>query len=70
MSPIARVRHLGLLAAALLAVEGQAAAQQDFASCDPDMPICTGIYHVLYEKLPARDLVRDLMSRPLKSEQQ
>ena len=34
------------------------------------MPICTGIYRVLYEKLPAKDLVRDLMSRPIKSEHQ
>ena len=33
-----------------------------------DMPICTGIYRVLYENLPAKDLVRGLMSRPIKSE--
>jgi glycerol-3-phosphate dehydrogenase (NAD(P)+) len=33
-----------------------------------DMPICTGIYRVLYEKLPAKDLVRGLMTRPIKSE--
>jgi glycerol-3-phosphate dehydrogenase (NAD(P)+) len=35
-----------------------------------DMPICTGIYRVLYENLPAKDLVRDLMNRPIKSEHQ
>ena len=35
-----------------------------------DMPISAGIYRVLYEGLPAKDLVRDLMSRPIKSEHQ
>ncbi|MEJ1964332.1 MAG: NAD(P)H-dependent glycerol-3-phosphate dehydrogenase [Gammaproteobacteria bacterium] len=35
-----------------------------------DMPISDGIYRVLYENLPARDLVRDLMTRPIKSEHQ
>jgi glycerol-3-phosphate dehydrogenase (NAD(P)+) len=33
-----------------------------------DMPICAGIYSVLFEKLPAKDLVRGLMSRPIKAE--
>jgi glycerol-3-phosphate dehydrogenase (NAD(P)+) len=33
-----------------------------------DMPICAGIYRVLYEQLPAKDLVRGLMSRPIKAE--
>lgn len=32
------------------------------------MPICEGIYGVLYDKLPARDVVRGLMSRPIKPE--
>ena len=36
------VRRAALLAAALFALEGGAAAQQDFATCDPDMPACTG----------------------------
>jgi hypothetical protein len=31
-----------LVAAALLALEVPAGAQQDFATCDPDMPLCTG----------------------------
>jgi glycerol-3-phosphate dehydrogenase (NAD(P)+) len=35
-----------------------------------DMPICGGIYRVLYEGLPAKDLVRGLMNRPIKSENQ
>jgi glycerol-3-phosphate dehydrogenase (NAD(P)+) len=33
-----------------------------------EMPLCEGIYQVLYEGLPARDAVRALMSRPIKSE--
>jgi glycerol-3-phosphate dehydrogenase (NAD(P)+) len=33
-----------------------------------DMPICDGIYQVLYEKRPAKDLVRDLMTRPIRAE--
>ena len=33
-----------------------------------DMPICAGLYSVLYEKRPAKDLVKDLMSRPIKAE--
>jgi glycerol-3-phosphate dehydrogenase len=32
------------------------------------MPICAGIYSVLFENLPAKDLVRGLMSRPIKAE--
>jgi glycerol-3-phosphate dehydrogenase len=33
-----------------------------------DMPICEGLYSVLYEKRPAKDVVRDLMTRPIKAE--
>lgn len=33
-----------------------------------EMPICAGIYGVLYEKLPAKEVVRGLMSRPIKAE--
>lgn len=33
-----------------------------------DMPICEGIYRLLYEGLPAREVVKALMSRPIKSE--
>ncbi len=32
------------------------------------MPICEGIYQVLYEGVPARELVRGLMTRPIKAE--
>ena len=35
-----------------------------------DMPICAGIYSVLYENLPAKEVVRGLMSRPIKPELQ
>ncbi|HTT03626.1 MAG TPA: NAD(P)H-dependent glycerol-3-phosphate dehydrogenase [Steroidobacteraceae bacterium] len=33
-----------------------------------DMPLCAGVYRVLYENMPARDCVRLLMSRPIKAE--
>ncbi|HXY96719.1 MAG TPA: NAD(P)H-dependent glycerol-3-phosphate dehydrogenase [Steroidobacteraceae bacterium] len=33
-----------------------------------EMPLCDMVYRVLYERLPARDAVRELMSRPLKAE--
>ena len=53
------------------AVEGYLAAKavyQVAQGAGVDMPISTGIYRVLYEKLPAKDLVKGLMSRPIKSE--
>lgn len=33
-----------------------------------EMPLCEGVYRVLYENVPAREAVRELMSRPIKSE--
>jgi glycerol-3-phosphate dehydrogenase (NAD(P)+) len=33
-----------------------------------DMPICEGVYSVLYEKRPAKDVVRELMTRPIRAE--
>lgn len=33
-----------------------------------EMPLCEGVYRVLYEKTPAREAVRELMTRPIKSE--
>ena len=33
-----------------------------------EMPLCEGVYRVLYEGIPARDAVRTLMTRPIKSE--
>jgi glycerol-3-phosphate dehydrogenase (NAD(P)+) len=33
-----------------------------------EMPLCEGVYRVLYEGIPARDAVRELMTRPIKSE--
>jgi glycerol-3-phosphate dehydrogenase (NAD(P)+) len=33
-----------------------------------DMPICEGLYSVLYEKRPAKEVVRELMTRPIKAE--
>jgi glycerol-3-phosphate dehydrogenase (NAD(P)+) len=33
-----------------------------------EMPLCAGVYAVLYEGMPAREVVRALMSRPIKAE--
>ena len=33
-----------------------------------DMPIAEGIYRILYENAPARDVVKDLMTRPIRPE--
>jgi glycerol-3-phosphate dehydrogenase (NAD(P)+) len=33
-----------------------------------EMPLCEGVYRVLYEGVPAREAVRALMTRPIKSE--
>ncbi|HVN43705.1 MAG TPA: NAD(P)H-dependent glycerol-3-phosphate dehydrogenase [Steroidobacteraceae bacterium] len=53
------------------AVEGYAAAraiERVAAQAAVEMPLCAMVYRVLYEKLPAREAVRALMSRPIKSE--
>ena len=53
------------------AVEGYAAAraiQAVAARAGVEMPLCAMVYRVLYEKLPAKEAVRALMSRPLKTE--
>ena len=51
----------GLLAAKAV----HAVAQREKAST---CRICEGIYSVLYEELPAKDVVRGLMTRPIKAE--
>ncbi len=33
-----------------------------------EMPLCEGVFRVLYQGVPAKDAVRELMSRPIKSE--
>jgi glycerol-3-phosphate dehydrogenase (NAD(P)+) len=53
------------------AVEGYAAARAIRAVATRtavEMPLCDVVYRVLYERMPARDAVRELMSRPLKAE--
>jgi len=52
-------------------VEGYAAAKAAHAVAqrmNVEMPLCAGIHRVLYEGVPARDAVRELMTRPIKSE--
>jgi glycerol-3-phosphate dehydrogenase (NAD(P)+) len=53
------------------AVEGYAAAraiEAVAARASVEMPLCAMVYRVLYEKLPAQDAVRALMSRPIRAE--
>lgn len=52
-------------------VEGYIAAKavhQVAARQRVEMPICEGIYRLLYDGLPAREVVKALMSRPIKAE--
>jgi glycerol-3-phosphate dehydrogenase (NAD(P)+) len=52
-------------------VEGYTAAQATRTVAqrmNVEMPLCEGVYRVLYEGVPARDAVRELMTRPIKSE--
>ena len=52
-------------------VEGYSAARAVHAVAlreNVDMPIAAGIYRILYENQPARDVVKDLMTRPLRPE--
>jgi glycerol-3-phosphate dehydrogenase len=32
------------------------------------MPLCEAVYQVLYERLPVDEVIRGLMSRPIKAE--
>jgi glycerol-3-phosphate dehydrogenase (NAD(P)+) len=53
------------------AVEGYLAARAVRAvarGLEVDMPICESVYQVLYENAPAPDLVRGLMTRPIRPE--
>jgi glycerol-3-phosphate dehydrogenase (NAD(P)+) len=61
----------GALAEIGQAVEGYAAARAIHAvaaRAAVEMPLCAMVYRVLYEKLPAKEAVRALMSRPIKAE--
>jgi glycerol-3-phosphate dehydrogenase (NAD(P)+) len=52
-------------------VEGYSAARAVHAVAlreKVDMPIVTGIYRILYENEPAKDVVKELMTRPIRSE--
>ena len=59
------------LAAIGQVVEGYPAAKALHAvaaRAGVEMPLCEGVYRVLYEGIPAQDAVRALMTRPIKSE--
>jgi glycerol-3-phosphate dehydrogenase (NAD(P)+) len=52
-------------------VEGYVAARAVYSVAlreKVDMPIVEGIYRVLYGNEPAKDVVRDLMTRPIRPE--
>jgi glycerol-3-phosphate dehydrogenase (NAD(P)+) len=52
-------------------VEGYTAAQATLSVArrmNVEMPLCEGVHRVLHENVPAREAVRDLMSRPIRSE--
>jgi glycerol-3-phosphate dehydrogenase (NAD(P)+) len=52
-------------------VEGSLAAQAVYRLAEREgveMPLCAGVYAVLCEGMPAREVVRALMSRPIKAE--
>ena len=52
-------------------VEGYSAAKATHAVAQRErveMPLSEGVYRVLYERTPAKEAVRELMSRPIKSE--
>jgi glycerol-3-phosphate dehydrogenase (NAD(P)+) len=52
-------------------VEGYKAAKAAYTVAkrmNVEMPLCTGVYKVLYEGVPARDAVHELMTRPIKPE--
>ena len=52
-------------------VEGYTAARAVHAVAqreNVEMPIVDGIYRILYENAPAKDVVKDLMTRPIRAE--
>ena len=52
-------------------MEGYAAAgaiHEVASRAGVEMPLCEMAYRVLYQRLPAREAVRSLMSRPIKAE--
>jgi glycerol-3-phosphate dehydrogenase (NAD(P)+) len=54
-------------------VEGYSAAKATHGVAkrmNVEMPLCEGVYRVLYEDIPAKEAVRELMSRPIKSERE
>jgi glycerol-3-phosphate dehydrogenase (NAD(P)+) len=77
-----RNRRFGLLLASGATVEsalerigqsvegfaGARAIRAVAARAEVEMPLCEMVYRVLHEKLPARQAVRELMSRPIKAE--
>jgi len=64
-NPEAALREIGQVVEGYLAAR---ALHRVAAREKVEMPICEGIYRLLYEGMPARDVVKALMSRPIKAE--
>jgi glycerol-3-phosphate dehydrogenase (NAD(P)+) len=64
-NPEAALREIGQVVEGYLAAS---ALHRVAAREKVEMPICEGIYRLLYEGMPARDVVKALMSRPIKAE--
>lgn len=65
LTPAAALQAIGQV------VEGYPAARalRDVAArASIEMPLCESVYRILYEGVPARDAVRELMTRPIKPE--
>lgn len=65
VSPDHALREIGQV------VEGYSAAKAVrtvAAASKVEMPLCEGVYRVLHEGVPAKTAVRELMSRPIRSE--
>ena len=64
-TPQAALAEIGQVVEGYLAARAvRAVAQRE----QVEMPICDGIYRLLYEGLPAREVVKALLSRPIKAE--
>ena len=59
---------LGEIGQSVEGYTGARAIRSVAARAGVEMPLCDMVYRVLYERLPAKEAVRELMSRPLKAE--
>jgi glycerol-3-phosphate dehydrogenase (NAD(P)+) len=65
MTPESALAEIGQIVEGYIAAKATRAVA---ARLDVKMPLCEAVYQVLYERLPAVEVVRGLMSRPVKAE--